>query len=146
MDSSILLLPDAPLPLDPDSYYEVLVPDSSSATGYTSCKIKPSNLTGVKRYKALISQSSTSAPTVKILENSIGSIVWTRSSTGEYYGTLAGVFTTDKVFFIIGQHPPEQLVCQTNSVDDVYITTSDSSGTASDDLLIDTPILIEVYP
>ncbi len=46
MDQRIYSLPDAPLPLDADSYYEVLVPDVSSDTGYTSCKIKPSSVGG----------------------------------------------------------------------------------------------------
>jgi hypothetical protein len=53
------------------------------------------------KYIALISQSSTSAPTVIELENTIGPIVWTRNSTGIYYGTLTGAFTLDKTYVML---------------------------------------------
>jgi hypothetical protein len=55
------------------------------------------------KYIALISQSGTAAPTVIELENTIGPIVWTRNSTGIYYGTLTGVFTLDKTYVMLSQ-------------------------------------------
>jgi hypothetical protein len=55
------------------------------------------------KYIALISQSSTSAPTVIELENTIGPIIWTRNSTGIYYGTLTGAFTLDKTYVMLKQ-------------------------------------------
>jgi hypothetical protein len=51
-----------------------------------------------KKYVALMSQTGTAAPTVTVLENSIGDIVWTRDSTGIYEGTLTGAFTLDKTY------------------------------------------------
>ena len=45
-----------------------------------------------KKYIALISQSSTSAPTVDELENTIGPIIWTRTGVGQYEGVLTGAF------------------------------------------------------
>ena len=54
-----------------------------------------------KKYIALISQSSTAAPTVIELENTIGPIVWTRTAVGVYFGTLAGVFTLDKTYVML---------------------------------------------
>ena len=54
-----------------------------------------------KKYIALITQSSTSAPTVIELENTIGPIVWTRTAVGIYFGTLAGVFTLDKTYVML---------------------------------------------
>jgi hypothetical protein len=51
-----------------------------------------------KKYIALISQSSTAAPTVIELENTIGPIVWTRSAVGIYFGTLTGAFTANKTY------------------------------------------------
>ena len=65
------------------------------------------------KYIALISQSSTSAPTVIELENTIGPIVWTRISTGVYEGTLTGAFTLDKVYTTLNQ-------VYTNSIALVY--------------------------
>jgi hypothetical protein len=51
-----------------------------------------------KKYIALMTQTGTAAPTVIVLENSIGDIVWTRDSTGIYEGTLTGAFTLDKTY------------------------------------------------
>lgn len=46
-----------------------------------------------KVYAALFSQVGTAAPTVTVLNNTIGTIVWTYSTIGTYYGTLTGAFT-----------------------------------------------------
>lgn len=44
-------------------------------------------------YKAYLSQTGTNNPTVvRVLQNTIGNIVWTRSSLGQYLGTLSGAF------------------------------------------------------
>jgi hypothetical protein len=56
-----------------------------------------------KKYIALISQSSTSAPTVIELENTIGPIVWTRTAVGAYQGYLAGAFTANKTYVMLSQ-------------------------------------------
>jgi len=83
-------------------------------------------------YKAFINQEGTSAPTVNILENTIGDIVWTRAGEGDYLGTLADAFTTLKTVTI----PPTYwntaisvafpFLCSigTDNVNEVYITTS----------------------
>jgi len=53
-----------------------------------------------KVYTAVLTQSSTSAPTPTVLENTLGgTIVWGYSSVGTYSGTLAGAFTSQKTFF-----------------------------------------------
>jgi len=52
-----------------------------------------------KIYRALITQSSTDAPTVVVLQNELSAaVVWTRDSEGVYYGTLTGAFTENKTF------------------------------------------------
>lgn len=49
---------------------------------------------GVKKYVALLTQTGTDAPVATVLENTLGGVpVWTRDSTGNYLGTLAGAFT-----------------------------------------------------
>jgi hypothetical protein len=63
-----------------------------------------------KKYIALISQSSTNAPLVIELENTIGPIVWTRNSTGIYYGTLAGVFTANKTYVMLSNVELDSIV------------------------------------
>lgn len=52
-----------------------------------------------KIYRALITQTSTNAPTVVVLQNELSAaVVWTRDSTGTYFGTLTGAFTENKTF------------------------------------------------
>lgn len=103
---------------------------------------------GIKRYKALISQSGTSAPTVLVLENSIGAIIWTRSATGSYTGTLSGAFTNNKTFTMLPIST--QLSCygaSRTSDNTIGITTAIcSTGVNTDGLLTSSSILIEVYP
>ncbi len=56
------------------------------------------DLKGYKVYTALLTQSGTAVPTANALENSIGPIVWTRSSGGRYTATLSGAFVTSKTY------------------------------------------------
>ena len=62
------------------------------------------------KYVALISQSSTAAPTVIELENTIGPIVWTRSALGIYFGTLTGAFTASKTYVILSNVETNSIV------------------------------------
>ena len=55
-----------------------------------------------KVYTALYSQYGTSNPTVVILENTLGTVTFTRSSTGVYSVNSSGLFTADKTFVIMG--------------------------------------------
>jgi len=101
-------------------------------------------------YKGLITQIGTNDPTVVVLENTIGNIIWTRFNTGEYIGTLAGAYTLNKTYFVVSQNLADNgidLITEwiPKSIDDVYIATY-SSNTVADDLLTSAPILIEVYP
>ena len=63
-----------------------------------------------KKYIALITQSSTSAPTVIELENTIGPIIWTRTAVGVYFGTLAGAFTLDKTYVMLSNVETNSIV------------------------------------
>ena len=56
---------------------------------------------GYKVYTALLTQVGTDAPTAIILENTIGAIVWSRTTIGGYFATLSGAFTTDKTSVLI---------------------------------------------
>ena len=49
-----------------------------------------------KVYTALLTQSGTDAPVATVLENTLGDIVWTRDTTGQYLGTLTGAFISGK--------------------------------------------------
>jgi hypothetical protein len=58
-------------------------------------------LPNYKVYSVLATQSGTSVPTMTVLNNTIGNIVWTYSSVGVYYGTLANTFLASKLFLPI---------------------------------------------
>jgi len=100
------------------------------------------------KYIALISQTSTSAPTVIELENTIGPIVWTRKATGEYSGTLSGAFTANKTYATISQSLANSIVLITTTANDInIITTNLQNPTASkhDSHLSKNTLEIRVY-
>jgi hypothetical protein len=87
---------------------------------------RPANdmLRNYERYIALISQSSTSDPTVIELENTIGPIIWTRKATGEYSGTLLGAFTANKTYATISQTLADSIVMISTTDNDINIITT----------------------
>ena len=100
-----------------------------------------------KIYKALITQSGTDAPTVTILENTIGNIVWSYDSTGTYFGTLINAFTENKTFL---PQPSEKthnscVELLYSDADTVEINTYDVTPVLANDILVGNSILIEVY-
>jgi hypothetical protein len=101
------------------------------------------------KYIALISQSSTSAPTVIELENTIGPIVWTRVGTGIYYGTLTGAFTLDKTYVMLNNVQPDSIVMASRTANDTILiqTTNLHSPTAAfhDTHLLKNTLEIRVY-
>ena len=102
-----------------------------------------------KKYIALISQTSTSAPTVIELENTIGPIVWARISTGVYEGTFAGAFTLDKTYTTLSQVATNSIVLvYRKTIDTIKIeTTNLQNPTAShhDTHLVKNTLEIRVY-
>lgn len=52
-----------------------------------------------KVYVALLTQTGTDAPVATVLKNTLGgTVVWTRTIAGAYYGTLVGAFTENKTW------------------------------------------------
>jgi phage gp36-like protein len=54
-----------------------------------------------KVYVATLAQTSTNAPVATELSNSLGALVWTRSSAGVYVGTLAGAFSLTRTTLLM---------------------------------------------
>jgi hypothetical protein len=105
-------------------------------------------LRNYERYIALITQTSTNAPTVIELENTIGPIIWTRKGTGEYNGTLSGAFTASKTYAMISNVVADGIVrISTTASDITIITTNLHSPTAAkhDGHLSNNTIEIRVY-
>lgn len=103
---------------------------------------------GYKVYSALITQNGNpaSAPTVKILQNTLGTINRAYTSTGTYTLSSSGLFTADKTFLLIGTPSDVTGVVYFNwsDVNDLIIYTT-GSGVAADGILVDVAIEIRVY-
>lgn len=76
-------------------------------------------------YRANITQNGTDAPEVTVFENSLGSIVWTRSSEGIYYGTLTGAFAETTTHLLVGSSvsPLQSIVFNFSDNDTVVLET-----------------------
>ena len=102
------------------------------------------------KYIALISQASTAAPTVNVLENTIGEIVWTRAAAGIYYGTLTGAFPdATKVYTMISNSVKDGIVMvRRATADRVEVETTNLHAPAAanhDTHLINNTIEIRIY-
>ena len=102
-------------------------------------------------YEATLTQESTDDPIVTELGyNQIGSIAWTRTGMGEYTGTLAGAFiNAPKLCFYIqttGLWNRKFIFGRTGDDTIILRTVNSTTGAGLDDLLINTSILIKIYP
>lgn len=102
---------------------------------------------GVKRYKALISQTGTSAPTVTVLENSIGTITYGYTSAGAYTVNSSGLFASGKTFLFLNPAfgTGNYTAIKYNS-DSLLDLKSLNGITPTDGILSQQSLLIEVYP
>jgi len=103
-----------------------------------------------KVYTALLTQTSTNAPVATVLENTLGgTLVWSYSSAGDYYGTLSGVFLETKTWTTCPAAPSTQnndaYIRLVRSSDNAVELVTVLSGTNTDDLIYYTPIEIRVY-
>jgi hypothetical protein len=132
-------------------------------TGKITASVAPTNPTDVVRlaeleavrpykvYTAFISQSGTSAPTVTVLENTLGgAISWAYTGVGIYTGTLSGVFTLSKtwVHTNLGNSSVVDGIVRGVHVDlnTVIVNTYNTSAVGSDNILNANGLLeIRVY-
>jgi hypothetical protein len=108
-------------------------------------------VTPYKSYVALISQSGIDAPVATVLENTLGgAVVWSRSVTGQYVGTLTSAFTTGKTACFVTSKTANDYVSQydyfleSSNTDDINLTSVSITG-AEDGLLLDKIIEVRVY-
>lgn len=131
--------------------------DASASPSQTNPIATMQDVNNPKVYVALLTQASTQAPTAAVLKNTIGTIVWTRGTTGTYVGTLTGAFTVDKtipgvasVVEELGSGNFVQIVQTSANVITIYTGTAATlvGGVLSilaDGLLTKYPISISVY-
>lgn len=65
---------------------------------YCEVIFKSWNIAPYKVYTALLTQSGTSAPVAVVLQNTIGDIIWGRSSAGVYSVNLTAAFPANRTF------------------------------------------------
>lgn len=111
----------------------------------------PAGNVAVKTYRALLSQSSTSAPTGTVLENSLGgAVTLARSGTGVYTLTRTGAFTSAKTFIMVsgtaGSIATRSDVIAVRTSDNVVTVSTGTAGVAADSILSNASIEILVYP
>ena len=95
------------------------------------------------------------APVAKVIKNTIGDIVWTRTGVGSYVGTLTGAFTEDKTFLSgqgytvttlvggTGNWPNAQSL-NSNNADTVSLSNFALNLTAGDNLADNVGMFIEI--
>lgn len=104
-------------------------------------------------YTALLTQEGTAAPVATVLgDNTIGTIVWTRTEPGRYVGTLTGAFNVDSTAVIIGANgiAPDSFVFAYVTTDSInvetyYVNLATNQFNPSDDALYNTFIEIRNY-
>lgn len=111
-----------------------------------------------KVYTALLTQTGTNAPVADVKINTLGgTVTWTRSTTGEYLGTLSGgaTFTSSKTFILLNHSALDfdaasVVKARTNGAIQIHLATySNSSGTPADGIIASSAVLnieIRVYP
>lgn len=106
----------------------------------------PTNI-AIRVYTALITQTGTAAPTITVLQNTLGgTVVWTRDTTGTFLGTLNEAFPANKTI-LEGVTTAENRVIQGNRDTDnrVIIYNRSASGAVSDGIAEGAWIEIRVY-
>jgi lysophospholipase L1-like esterase len=117
----------------------------------TNESVKKSQFNTTKKYKGLMSQTGTNAPTPTVLENTFsGAIVWSRTTTGQFIGTLTGAFTNNKTLsaITVGSGVGSTSITFTcYRVDNNTVALTTTSGNSyADSILTNATIIIEVYP
>jgi hypothetical protein len=98
------------------------------------------------KYIATISQTGTSDPTVTVLENTIGDIVWTRTTNGDYRGTLTGAFPDqDRTYLTLSNTDQSQVLIRWVSANQIRIRTFDFAVAYIDGQLTYNTIEIRTY-
>lgn len=98
------------------------------------------------RYKALISQTGTSAPTVTILENTLGTITYNYTGVGTYTANSSSLFTTNKTFIMVNPAFGNGNIAAAKTNTSSIIDIKSNNGLVPTDGILSTNILIEVYP
>jgi len=126
------------------------------ATNVWGLSISPSYISQEKTYKvysALLSQSGTNAPTVTVLQNTLGDTpIWTRLTTGVYIGAFTNSYLASKTYLIVGSTTASYAASDAkigfsgaSSGSNTIGVYTNANGTQVDGVLENTSIEIRVY-
>jgi hypothetical protein len=126
---------------------EVLVWDASAAAHR---RVSRANFLGYTEYVALLTQTSTNAPTAVEIKNDTGATVaWSRTNTGVYRATFSSaVLTANKTVVLIMQNFGYSLfACNwiSTTIAAFYTQASTLAVSAQDGYLLATPVIIRIY-
>lgn len=114
-------------------------------------KVSSSQLMSIRPYRvytAVLTQFGTNSPEVIVLENTIGEIVWTRVSAGQYLGYLSTGFTNNKTALFYGgsanQNNGYEFFIYRQDLNNLRIVTSSPYATQDSNFLPNT-IEIRIY-
>lgn len=132
-----------------DIYQGEIYLDTDTGVLYTrnNTSITMNGSSPCKMYKAIVNQTSTTDPVENyLIVNTIGTLTWTRVSTGYYKVTSSALFTGDQTFFY--QPSPKntgvEIIIKQQSSAEIRIYTY-TGGVLTDGLLTSANIHIEVY-
>lgn len=98
-------------------------------------------------YRAILNQSGTGAPVATVLENTLGgTVVWARTGTGAYTGTLSGAFTLNKTVIFLQPTFSGFYTASPGGGSAVNINTRDTANALADNGLTFSSLQILVYP
>lgn len=121
---------------------------SDAVTGATK-NVTPEGIVsyiGSNYYNCLLNQASTAAPVDTVLgTNTIGVIVWARTSAGIYTGTLSNAFSGSALFIVATPTNILHTFSIIKTSTSIITLKSYLSGTLSDDILINQGLKIQVY-
>lgn len=100
-----------------------------------------------KVYRALLTQSGTSAPVATVLENTIGNVVWSRTGAGHYKGTLNGAFDPAKTHVLANGYASGYGYGFPDGTGNAFLVYSTlKNGTDDDNILTSSAVEVKVYP
>ncbi|MEW6129592.1 MAG: hypothetical protein AB1757_21305 [Acidobacteriota bacterium] len=110
--------------------------------------LKTSEVSEVKKYVALLTQTGTNAPVVTVLENTLGEIVWSRFGAGVYKGTLNNAFPQNKTVLFTQNNSEASnfYLALWLDLNTVIVEVINAGADSIDDTLFNTPVEIRVYP
>jgi hypothetical protein len=103
----------------------------------------------VKKFRALVSQSSTSAPTAVVLQNDLGgTVTWSRTAAGKYVGTLTGAFPSGRTMLFpnsVRDPNSSNVAVAYRLTDNTFaLNTGAQGGSFADGVLSSRPVDLEI--